>query len=498
MGTYVAIDMGAESGRLILGELSGDSITVRELHRFKTRGTRVQGRLYWNVLRFYEEIVEGLHRARGQLPPGSVNGVGVDTWGVDFVLLDAQDNLTGLPYHYRDPVMLDAYPTFQAACSPEKIYAATGIQFLPFNTIVQLHALRRLSRGAIDRARSFLMLPDYFNFLLCGEKALEYTDASTTQLLDARTGRWHGPLLDWLGIDPALFPDPRQPGAVLGTIGPAAGEHGEVLDGVPVHLVGSHDTASAIVGCPLSSKRSAYISSGTWSLAGVELDAPVLTQDAMRANFTNEGGVGGKIDFLKNVMGLWLLQESRSSWARASGIAPGYDEIVALAGRAMAGSFPPLVFPDDPRFLNPPDMVTEIRAACKATGQPVPASVGEVAATIFASLAMRYRQVMASVEPLAGFTIDAIHVVGGGSRNALLCQCTADAVNVPVIAGPDEATSIGNVIAQAVSSGELASVEDGRKCISRSFEPVRYVPRVPETWRQQYEDVFLPLHDTAR
>ncbi|NMC06559.1 MAG: rhamnulokinase [Candidatus Lokiarchaeota archaeon] len=489
---YIAIDMGAESGRLVLGTIVDERLDIKELHRYKTQGTEIHGHLYWDVLRFFEEIIEGMKNHAKQFE-GKIDGVGIDTWGVDFVILDKHDNLVGMPYHYRDPAMNAAMEDLFRVIPREQIYEKTGIQFMSLNTIVKLHALAKGGHPCTvpGVGKTFLMMPDYFNFLLTGEKAIEYTDASTTQLLDARTRDWVVPFLERLHVDPALFSKPVQPARVFGPLAPALRDKVGVASAT-VHLTASHDTASAVAGTPLGSKNAAYISSGTWSLLGLEVDKPILTRQASEMNFTNEGGIGGTIRLLKNIAGMWLLQQSRARWEAETGKRLGYDQIMADAARNSA--FDSIVFPDDnTRFLNPPNMLDAIRQSCKDTGQQPPKTFGEFAALVFTSLALRYRHVLGMLQDLTGVKVDALHVVGGGSRNALMCQHAADATGLPVLAGPDEATSIGNIIVQAISSGEVKDIKAGRKMVAASFPITRYEPGDQDKWNLLYNEKYIPL-----
>ena len=487
----MAIDMGAESGRLVMGSIAGEKLLVKELHRFKTQGTDIHGKLYWDVLRFYDEIVNGIKLHAGNFEKGILDGIGIDTWGVDFVILDEHDNLLGMPYHYREKTMNDAFSSLFDIIPRDEIYKKTGIQFLPLNTIVKLHALVKGNHACIKLGNSFLMMPDYFNFLLTGVKSIEYTDASTTQLLDAVKKDWYAPFLDKLKVNPAMFMKPVMPGRFLGDMTPALRDRVS-LKKAPVHLTTSHDTASAVVGCPLTSKKSAYISSGTWSLLGMELEAPILTKKALDMNFTNEGGYGGSIRLLKNIAGMWLLQQSKIKWEIENKVQLDYDSIMHDAEKNMA--FKSIVNPDDhDRFMNPPNMLDAIRTACKDTKQAPPKTMGEFGATIFASLVLRYRHVIEMLQELTATKVDVLHVVGGGSKNTLLCQYTADATGIPVMAGPDEATSIGNIIVQAISSGEIKDLKAGRKIVAASFPPRLYTPQNQETWNRLYEEKYIPL-----
>ncbi|MFX0103857.1 MAG: rhamnulokinase family protein [Candidatus Hodarchaeota archaeon] len=491
MGHYLAIDMGAESGRLVLGNIKDEKIETRELFRYKTQGVEIHGKLYWNLIRFYEEILNGFRENGKILSSVDLQGIGIDTWGVDFVILDERDNLAHMPYHYREKTMNAMLPELLKTIPRDEIYAVTGIQFMSLNSNVKLYGMMKEKQDCIKNGKTFLMVPDYFNFLLTGEKACEYTDATTTQLMNAIEKDWHVPFLEKIGVNKEMFSTPEMPCKVLGQVVPTVYDKNPFLEGVPVHLIGSHDTASAVVGCPLKTKNSAYLSSGTWSLLGMEIEKPILGKQALEKNFTNEGGVESTIRFLKNIMGLWLLQQSKLNWELKNDVKLDYEGIVNAARKHE--SFGSLIYPDDTRFLNPPSMLDEIRGMCKDTGQDIPAKFGEFATIIFKSLALRYKQVLDDLETLTGKSIDCLNIVGGGSRNALLCQYAANAINREVLAGPDEGTSIGNIIVQAISNGELKNVEAGRKIINNSFPLKKYEPIENEKWNQLYDEKYLPL-----
>lgn len=440
-----AADFGAASGRVIVGEVSADTVVLRECHRFANRPVRVAGTLHWDILSLYQEMLDGLRLA------GPVDGIGIDSWAVDYGLLDADGALLGNPVHYRDERTSGARENLERLGARE-LYATTGLQFLPFNTIHQLAAEPRLAM-----AHRVLLVPDLLAYWLTGEQGAEVTNASTTQLLDVRSRTWATGLIEKIGVDPALFPDLREPGTVIGT-----------ADGTPVIAVGSHDTASAVVGVPAANERFAYISCGTWSLVGVELDRPVLTEASRAANFTNELGVDGTVRYLRNVMGLWLLQECVREWG-----ADTADLLREAAGRPRGA----VIDPDEPVFLPPGDMPARIVAACRRTGQPVPADPPAIVRCIVDSLADAHRRAVEEAQELSGTEVDVVHVVGGGARNSLLCQLTADACGLPVLAGPVEATALGNVLVQARAlgavSGDLAQL---RSLIRSSEQVVRYEP----------------------
>lgn len=467
---FLAFDLGAESGRGILGAFDGERLTLEEVGRFATgRGqedTGPDGVRRWDVGRIGGEI-EGL-LARALARAGTLHGVGVDTWGVDFGLLDAQGELLEAPTHYRDERHPPAMAAVHALMPPEEIWARTGVQFLPFNTLYQLYALQARSPGLLDRAAHLLLMPDLFHHRLTQGRSLasERTNASTTQLFNPATRAWEPSLLTALGL-PAHF---------LGEIIPAGMRVGETAGGVPVYAPGSHDTASAVAATPAApGSRWAFLSSGTWSLLGAERPGPNLTAEARQLGFSNEFGVGETIRLLKNIMGLWLVQECRRSLQAAGGREYSYAELTALARSAPPGG--PLVDATAHRFLAPADMAREIRAACAETGQPAPQSVGALIRCCLDSLADAYREALGGLERLLGTKFEALHIVGGGAQNRLLNQLTADACGIPVVAGPSEATAIGNVLAQLVASGAVADWEQARVLARRSFPTETFTPR---------------------
>ena len=466
---YLAFDLGAESGRGILGTFDGDRLTLEEVGRFATSlgqdDIGPDGVRRWDVGRIGGEI-EGL-LARAQAQAGTLHGVGVDTWGVDFGLLDAQGKLLEAPTHYRDARHPPAMSAVHALLPPEEIWAKTGVQFLPFNTLYQLYALQERAPGLLDEAAHLLLMPDLFHHQLTQGRSLtnERTEASTTQLFNPATRAWEPSLLTKIGL-PAHF---------LGAIVPAGTRVGETAGKVPVYAPGSHDTASAVAATPAASgARWAFLSSGTWSLLGAELPAPNLTALACELGFSNEFGVGETVRLLKNIMGLWLVQECRRSLKRAEGRDYSYAELTAQAGAVPSGG--PLIDATAHRFLAPPDMAQEIRAACAETGQPVPESAGALIRCCLDSLAHAYKEALAGLEHLLGTKFDVLHVVGGGSQNRLLNQLTADACGIPVIAGPFEATAIGNVLAQLVAAGAVADWAQARAIARLSFPTETFDP----------------------
>ncbi len=467
-GAVAAVDLGASSGRVMLARVGPDELTLDELHRFPNVPVQVAGTLHWDILRLYRDVLDGLGAAAAAAG-GRLGGVGIDSWGVDYGLLDESGALLGNPVHYRDG-RTDGVPEQVWARIPEAdLYAVTGIQQLPFNTIYQLAAAAGTPQLAA--ARTLLMIPDLLIYWLTGEAGAERTNASTTQLYDARRGEWAGDLIGRAGLPAALFPRLRNPGEVAGVIHPGLGEFG----GQAVIAVGSHDTASAVVAVPASGRDFVYISSGTWSLVGMELDAPVLTEASRRAGFTNEAGVDGRIRYLHNVTGLWLLQESMRVWA-AAGRPVDLDELL----REAAGLAPltSVVDTDDPVFLPPGDMPARLAQACARVGDPEPNAPAEVARCILDSLALAYRRTIIAVQELSGRHAEVIHMVGGGVQNELLCQLTADACGLPVIAGPVEAAALGNALVQARTMGVAPGELEGLRALVRQTQDLRrFEPR---------------------
>ncbi|WP_410813743.1 rhamnulokinase [Micromonospora sp. 067-2] len=461
-----AVDVGASSGRVMVASVGDGRLELAEAHRFRNEPVRVTGTLHWDVLALHRGVLDGLRAA------GPVASIGVDTWAVDYGLLDATGALLGNPVHYRDGRTDGVGDRVAKQLGQERLYGTTGLQHLPFNTLYQLVAAAGTPQ--LEMAYRLLLIPDLLAYWLTGEIGAEVTNASTTQLYDLRSRTWATDLMAEAGIRSDLFPPLREPGSRIGPVLPDL-----ALPGDPtVVAVGSHDTASAVVGVPAVGEHFAYISCGTWSLVGVELDAPVLTEQSRLANFTNESGVDGTIRFLRNVMGLWPLQESLRSW--------GITDLPALLGQAAREpAFRSVVDPDDPAFLPPGDMPARIAEACRRTGEPVPATPAATVRCILDSLALAHRRAVRAAQQLAGRHVDAVHVVGGGARNELLCQLTADACGLPVLAGPVEATALGNVLVQAralgVVGGDLAAL---RAVLRETQQVVRYEPRATgTTWR---------------
>ena len=498
---YLGIDLGAESGRVMLGTLADERLALEELHRFANTPLRNGSSWHWDVPALWAAVKEGLHQAaRRGLPIASVS---VDSWGLDCVLLDAEGEVMAPVFHYRDPRSERGVKALFAKVPWPQVFAETGIQFMPIN---HLYHLAAESSERLAHAAQILPLGYAFNYLLSGVARAEVSLASTTQLYNPRTRTWSRPLLAALGLVPEQFPPLVEPGTRLGRLKPAVASETGLGADVEVIATCTHDTGAAVAGIPVAAevrRRTtedpddgirlltsaatpswAYLSSGTWSLLGLELGSPILTERCRELNFTNELGYGGSVRLLKNIVGLWLVQECRRDWAEA-GRAFDYATLAQLA--AGAEPFRSLINPADPRFLAPDAMPERIAAACRAGGQPVPETPGQFIRCVLESLALEYRRTLRQAEELAGTRVERLHVVGGGSKNELLNQFTADACNVPVIAGPAEATAIGNVLVQALALGHLPSLAVGRELVGRSFETVRHEPRDAARWASAWE-----------
>jgi rhamnulokinase len=478
--SFLAIDLGAESGRAMLGRLDR-RLTLDEVHRFSNDPVRVGDHIHWDVLRLWAEIQNGLRIASGY-DGGSLAGIGLDTWGVDFGLLDASDRLIGNPYHYRDARTNGTVETASQILPREDIYNQTGIQFMQLNTLFQLFAMRQENDPALQSAKTFLTMPDLFNFWLTASKANEFTISTTTQCYNPRENRWASEVLTALDIPKHIFGQIVYPGVVLDQLRASVAEDAS-CERIPVIAVGSHDTASAVAAVPAEGIDFIYISSGTWSLIGIESSEPIINANSLKYNFTNEGGVCNTIRFLKNIMGMWLLQESRRQWAKA-GKNYSYADLTELATQAPA--LKSFVFVGNDRFLAPGDMVGRIQAFCRETNQPVPQSHAEVVRCILESLALEYRWGTEKLRELSGKALPVIHIIGGGSRNLLLNQFTADATGCQVIAGPVEATAIGNILLQAIALRHLSSLPEGRALVLRSFDVTSYKPQTSSGWDEAY------------
>ena len=464
-----AVDLGATSGRVMLGYVGHNELSVRPVARFPNLPVRTPDGLHWNILGLFRNVTAGLGAAAREEP--GLASAGVDSWAVDYALLRG-GRMLGAPFHYRDGRTAGAVETTHSVVSAEELYAANGLQFLPFNTLYQLEAER--APGLLGFADSLLLIPDLINFWLTGESFAERTNASTTGLVDITTGEWNDILISRLDLPAGLFPPLISPGASVGELLPSIATELGMRQSLGIIAVGSHDTASAVVAIPATTPNFAYISCGTWGLVGVELEHPVLTEASRLANFTNEGGVDGRVRYLHNVMGLWLLSESVRTWERSGETI----DLAALLAQAAAVSSEVAVFDaNDPRFLTPGDMPERIAEWLTEHGRPVPQSRAEFVRCIIQSLASAFSDAVRTAAELSGIRVDVIHIVGGGSQNELLCQATADLSGLLVLAGPVEATAIGNVLIQARAQGFVTgSLEALRSLVASAFSPKRYDP----------------------
>jgi rhamnulokinase len=470
MKTYnvIAIDLGAESGRVIEICYDGQHLELHEIHRFANVPVRVHDTLYWDILRLWQDILTGLDAVESR--PDSL---GVDTWGVDFGLLDRAGNLLANPVHYRD-ARTDGMMEWVFERVPRRdVFEKTGIQFMQLNTLYQLASLVKSGSPVLEMAETYLALPDLFNYWLTGARSCEFSHATTTQMVNPRTRDWDREMLSAIGVPPHIFPDIVQPGTRVGE-----------YNGIPVIVPAAHDTGSAVVAVPTTTDNFAYLSSGTWSLLGLELDHPVIGDGTYEANVTNEGGAYGTFTFLKNVMGLWIAQQCRATW-QAEGQTYSYEQLTHEASQATP--FRTFIDPDDDLFLSHGDMPARIREFCERTGQPAPRTVGEYMRAIFESLALKYRLVLDCLIELADKRVDRLHIVGGGGRNALLSQMAANATGREVIVGPFEATALGNGIVQLIALGALDDIAQAREILSRTQETITYEPQDTAIWEEQYQ-----------
>jgi rhamnulokinase len=476
---FLAVDLGASSGRVLAGLLDGQILELSEVHRFGHSPVSVNGRLYWQTFDLWSNILFGLREAHRKFGDDVVS-VGVDAWGVDFGLLDRHGELLATPIAYRDARTHGEFDRAFAIVPREEIFAATGVQFMELNTLYQLRAVQRLGSPPLDRAGRLLMIPDLFHWMLTGVAANEQTIASTTQFYNPQAQAWSDDLIARFQLPRDLFGPLTPAGTTLGPLLPeVVVETG--LKNVQVVVPGSHDTASAVLAVPASAKSWCYISSGTWSLMGIETAAPIINDDAFRWNFTNEAGVAGTSRLLKNISGLWLVQECQRAW-RAEGHDYDWQHLTRLAEEAEP--LRSVIDADDPRLIAPHDMPAKLVALCREAGEPIPESHGAIVRCALESLVLKYREVLGNLEQLGGAPIEQIHIVGGGSQNRLLCQMAADACQRPVLAGPMEATAIGNILMQAIAAGAIADVAAARDVVRDSFDPVEYQQRANPTWKQ--------------
>jgi len=484
--TALAFDLGAGSGRAFVGRLldkedGSKRLDVTEVHRFPNEAVQVGAHLHWDILRLLREMKKGIRSAwqQGYAP----TTFGIDTWGVDFGLLDASGELIGNPYHYRDPQTEGLIEEVNARVGEERLFRESGLQFMPFNTIYQLYAMAKAASPKLEIARTLLLTPDLLAYMLTGVRSCEYTMATTTALYDPVRKEWNKPLMELLGIPSGMFLQPVRPGEI---IGPLTAEVAEELrvPAMQAVAVGTHDTESAIAAVPAHGGPFAYLVCGTWSLLGTELAEPILAPEARKLEFSNEGGVGGTVQLLKNIMGLWILQECKREWEE-QGEELGFAELAAMAEQAEP--FRSLIYPDDPRFFGPGSMLARIRTFCEETGQPVPREAGEFARCILESLALRYRQALEQMERLTGREYEGLHMVAGGIQNKLLCRFTARAIGRPVWAGPVEASVIGNLLVQFIATGECRDLDEARRLVGESFPVESYPADETAGWPEAYE-----------
>ena len=475
----LAFDFGASSGRAILAQYENGRIALQEIHRFSNDPVMVRGVFYWDVLRLFFEIKQGITKA---LKQGGFDAIGIDTWGVDFGLLDKKGQLMGNPVHYRDSRTVGMMEKVFETIPAEELYRRTGIQFARFNTIFQLAYLRQNEPRMLEEAETMLFMPDLFAYLLTGERRAEYTIASTGQCLDPKTGGWAFDLLERLDIPARILPPLIDPGEVYGVLSPDICEE-LGCPPVPVMAVATHDTGSAVAAVPTEQDDFIYISCGTWSLFGTELQKPIVTEESRRFNLTNEGGFGRSVRFLKNIMGLWLIQESRRQWIR-EGEEVSYADLEREA--LASGCFRCFIDPDDPSFEAPGNLPRRVQEFCRKTGQMVPEERGEIMRCIYESLAMKYRYSFEALRRVTGKEYDVIHVIGGGTKDRLLCQMTADACGCRVIAGPGEATAEGNIAVQLIALGEIGGLKEARRVIAASEELKSYKPENAEVYAAAY------------
>ena len=476
MTTFAAVDLGAQSGRVAVGRFDGERLETTEVHRFANVPVRLGDTLHWDILGLYREVLDGLCAAAGLGAP--IASIAVDSWAIDFGLVDRAGRLLRNPVHYRDGRRARAVDGVLERIPARELYDRTGIQLLPINTIFELAAMAGEPDPALDAADSILLIPDLVHSWLCGVRSSERTNASTTQCFDARTRGWASDLVERLDVPARLLPEVVEPGTRLGALAASVADETH-LDGSEVVAVATHDTGSAVAAVPFRRSDSVFVSVGTWSLVGLEVDEPVITDASFAANLTNEGGVDDTVRLLRNVTGLWLLHECRRAWAD-EGIDYAFDELVALAREAPA--FGALADPNDAMFTEPGDMPARIRAFCTATGQTPPADAGATARCILESLALKHAETIETLASVSGAEPTEIHVVGGGARNELLCGWTASASGLPVLAGPDEATVLGNLLVQAMAAGEISSLSDGREVVRASVEPTVHEPDVTPEW----------------
>ena len=476
---FFAVDLGATSGRTIIGCLKNGKIELKELTRFPNNLIEVNGHFYWDIYALYYEIIKGLKEAKNNNI--TITSIGIDTWGVDFVCV-AEDNTVSQPIAYRDPHTFEAMDDYlENVRTREQVYNVTGIQFLNFNSIFQLYAMKKAGNVALKNAKKILFIPDALSYMLTGEMVCEYTIASTAQLLDPRTKQLDPDLLGSLGLSQDKFGRMVNPGDFIGNLRPEVQKE-TGLGAIPVVAVAGHDTGSAVAAVPAANENFAYLSSGTWSLMGIETKDAIINRVSYDRNFTNEGGIEGTTRFLKNICGMWLYERCRKEWTDAP---KSHQELIAEAMKQPA--FQSIIYPDDAMFANPVSMIDAIQDYCKQTGQHVPQGYAEICRCIFDSLALRYRQVFEYLKEMAGFPIEVLHIIGGGSLNNYLNQFTSNSCGVMVLAGPQEGTALGNIMVQAKAAGEVKDLWDMRRVIANSLELKEFNPTDREEWNKAYE-----------
>jgi rhamnulokinase len=478
MATFAAADLGAQSGRVAVGRFDGEQLSVTEVHRFANVPVRAGEVLRWDAPRLYQELVDGLRAAAREA--GALDSVAVDSWGVDFGLIDHSGRLLENPVHYRDGRRARAMDAVLELVPPRELYERTGIQLMPINTVFELGAMAADGDAVLAAAETLLFMPDLVHHRLCGARTSEFTNATTSQCYDARSGAWATDLLERLGVPSRVLPEVVQPGTRLAPLVREVAEETGLGD-TQVVAVATHDTGSAVVAIPFRFEGSVFISSGTWSLVGLEVREPVITDASFAANLTNEGGVDGTYRLLRNVTGLWLVEECRRAWAQ-NGSEYSFAQLVELAKAATA--FVSFIEPNEPAFADPGDMPARVRAFCGHTGQPEPADPGAVVRCILESLALKHAQTIDLLAAVSGAEPREIHVVGGGARNELLCHWTANAAGLPVVAGPEEATLIGNLLVQAISHGDIGSLAEARDVVRSSFPSTTYEPQDDAGWQE--------------
>lgn len=484
---FIAFDLGATNGRAMLGTLTDGILELKELTRFPNKIIRIHDKYYWDIFTLYEAIKDGLNSASAQNI--RIDAIGIDTWGVDFVYIGDDGSILSIPRSYRDPYTEGIPEEYFKIISKKELYQLTGIQIMNFNSLFQLSAAKKENSSALKASDQILFLPDALAYILTGNKVCEYTIASTSQLLNPVTKKFEGELLKAIGISSSIMPPIVMPGKIIGLLRESVAKECNISS-IPVIAVAGHDTASAIISTPAKNKHFAYISSGTWSLMGIEVKEPLINDMSYKMNFTNEGGVDGTIRFLKNIAGMWLLEQCRKEWEDA-GRFYNYAEIVSLSNSTERFQF--FVDPDDPSFANPASMTNAIRNFCNNTGQKAPESDAEFIRCIFDSLVFKYKYTFNCLKEMAPFKIETLHIIGGGSQNKILNQYTANAIGLPVIAGPCEATAIGNIMMQAKGLGLVKSLKEIREIIRNSFESEIFYPEDVQLWEDAYKHFLKTL-----